>query len=147
MKKTKVIEFLWTLTLLTAVVVGCFYLLLLGSRCYQMVISNTNQSEDERLPIAYIATSIRQADKNQVTINEIDGIEYLAITYDEYIKMIYEHEGELKELIILPKTDFEFESGEVICKINDLDFNINDNAIEYSVKVNNKEINMKIAMR
>ncbi|SJZ35282.1 DUF4860 domain-containing protein [Anaerorhabdus furcosa] len=147
MKKTKVIEILWTLTLLACVVVSCFYLLLLGGKCYQSVINNTNQAEDQRIPISFIATSIRQSNKNQVSIQKVGGVECLVISYDDYSKYIYAYQGELKEMVSLPDTEFKLASGELIASVDSIDFELIDNELNYQININNQSYDMKIVMR
>lgn len=147
MKKSKVIEILWTLTLLTGVVVSCFYILLLGSKCYQTVIDNTNQAEDERLPVSFIATSIRQSNKDQVSVEEIDGVQCLIIHYEEYSRYIYVYDDELKEMVALPDTTFSLSSGETISRANELSFNLEDNILSYQIKIDEHDYNMKVVMR
>ncbi|MEG0240685.1 DUF4860 domain-containing protein [Anaerorhabdus sp.] len=147
MKKSKVVEILWSLTLLTCVVVSCFYLLLLGGKCYQTVIANTNQAEDERLPISFIATSLRQSNKDQVSIETIEETDCLVIEFDDYVKYIYAYDGQLREMIALPNTTFKLSSGEIISRVSTLNFDLDGQVLNYSIKVDQDEYEMKVAMR
>lgn len=147
MKKTKVIEILWTLTLLTCVVVSCFYLLLLGSKCYQSVINNTSLAEDQRIPISFIATTIRQSNKEQVSIQNINDVECLVISFEDYTKYIYVYHGELREMIAVPNTNFKLSQGELIAKVNSLQFDLLDNVLNYRISIDDQSYDMKIMMR
>lgn len=147
MKKKKIIEVLWTLMLLTTIFISSFYLLLLGSTSYRKIITETNEAELMRLPILYLSTAIKQADRAQISIEEKLGTEYIKVDYDQYFKMIYAHEGFLKELLVIKGAQFNLSDGELITELEELSFNIDEDQLNYEVNINGKTYAMQLAMR
>lgn len=147
MKNSKIAEVLWTLVLLTAFVVGSFALLLLGANYYQSMTNKTSQARDLQLPISYIATTIRQANKDQVQLQNIEGVECLVITYDNHKRIIYLQDEKLKELFVTSDAIFSLEDGTTIANVDNLEMSLQDNQLTYDVSVNNEKFEMKVVMR
>lgn len=147
MKNSKIAEVLWTLVLLTAFVVGSFALLLLGANYYQTMTNKTSQAREIQLPISYIATTIRQANKDQVTLEEKEGIECLVITYDNHKRIIYLYDGELRELFVSDNATYTLNDGTKIAEIDSLEMDLKQNELIYKVNVDDTDFEMKVVMR
>ncbi len=147
MKNSKIAEVLWTLVLLTAFVVGSFALLLLGANYYQTMTNKTSQARNLQLPISYIATTIRQANKDQVSLEEKDGVECLVITYDTHKRIIYLYEGELRELFVANDATYTLNDGTTITEIDSLEMDLKENELIYKINVDNTDFEMKVVMR
>lgn len=147
MKNSKIAEVLWTLVLLTAFVVGSFALLLLGANYYQTMTNKTSQARNLQLPISYIATTIRQANKDQVSLEEKDGVECLVITYDNHKRIIYLYEGELRELFVANDATYTLNDGTTITEIDSLEMDLKENELIYKINVDNTDFEMKVVMR
>lgn len=92
------------LLLFLVFVLGSFFVLYFGSSAYQRNILIINKTEEERLPLAYLTTKVREAESTEsVDIKEIDDKKCLVIGEDiegsEYLTLIYFEDGYVKELL------------------------------------------------
>lgn len=122
MRRSYVVEILFTLILFTIFVVGSFFILLGGANAYQKQIEENNNLEQLRLPLSYISTKLHQADKDMVSIEEIDGVVCLLIEEEidgkAYVDLIYHQDGSLYESFTA-KDIIGLDNGEKICAIKD----------------------------
>lgn len=122
MRRSYVVEILFTLILFTIFVVGSFFILLGGANAYQKQIVENSNIEQLRLPLSYISTKLHQADKDMVSIEEIDGVVCLLIEEEidgkAYVDLIYHQDGVLYESFTA-KDIIGLDNGEKICTIKD----------------------------
>ncbi|MCI5773390.1 MAG: DUF4860 domain-containing protein [Erysipelotrichaceae bacterium] len=136
MRRSYVVEILFTLILFTVFVVGSFFILLTGANAYQKQITQNNSIEQLRLPLSYISTKLHQADGDLVAIQNIEGIDCLLIEEEIdgklYVNMIYHRDGNLYESFSA-KEIMSLDNGEKVCEINELKMAKHDNSYYFEV--------------
>ena len=136
MRRSYVVEVLFTLILFTTFVVGSFFILLGGANAYQKQIVESNDLEQLRLPLSYISTKLHQANKDMVKIKDIDGVTCLLIEEvidgNSYVDMFYHLDGGLYESFSA-KDILSIENGEKVCDIKVLKMEQKDDTFYFEV--------------
>ena len=123
MRRSYVVEILFTLVLFTLFVVGSFFILLSGANAYQKQVEEIQNVEELRLPLSYISTKLHQASKDNVSIEIVDGINCLLIEEiidnKTYVDMFYYQDGYLYETFSALDI-LSIKNGERVCAISNL---------------------------
>lgn len=123
MRRSYVVEILFTLVLFTLFVVGSFFILLSGANAYQKQVEEIQNIEELRLPLSYISTKLHQASKDNVSIEIVDGINCLlieeVIDNKTYVDMFYYQDGYLYETFSALDI-LSIKNGERVCAISNL---------------------------
>lgn len=123
MRRSYVVEILFTLVLFTLFVVGSFFILLSGANAYQKQVEEIQNVEELRLPLSYISTKLHQASKDNVSIEIVDGINCLlieeVIDNKTYVDMFYYQDGYLYETFSALDI-LSIKNGERVCAISNL---------------------------
>ena len=123
MRRSYVVEILFTLVLFTLFVVGSFFILLSGAKAYQKQVEEIQNVEELRLPLSYISTKLHQASKDNVSIEIVDGINCLlieeVIDNKTYVDMFYYQDGYLYETFSALDI-LSIKNGERVCAISNL---------------------------
>lgn len=123
MRRSYVVEILFTLVLFTLFVVGSFFILLSGANAYQKQVEEIQNVEELRLPLSYISTKLHQASKDNVSIEIVDGINCLlieeVIDNKTYVDMFYYQDGYLYETFSALDI-LSIKNGERVCVISNL---------------------------
>ena len=123
MRRSYVVEILFTLVLFTLFVVGSFFILLSGANAYQKQVEEIQNVEELRLPLSYISTKLHQANKDNVSIEIVDGINCLlieeVIDNKTYVDMFYYQDGYLYETFSALDL-LSIKNGERVCAISNL---------------------------
>lgn len=151
MRRSYVVEILFTLILFTIFVVGSLFILLGGANAYQSQIVDNEVIEEWRLPLSYFSTKLHQADKNSVYVEEVDGINCLVIeeVVDNkiYVDMIYYRDGYLYECYTL-KDIMSVENGSKICAVDNIDMSMENGFIAIEIVDGNNEVReLNISLR
>lgn len=103
MRRSYVVEVLFTLILFTIFVLGAFFILLFGADGYRTMVVNAQAQEQIRISLAYVSTKVHQAPSAKaVDIETING--FTCLTIEEiieeksYTTVIYHRDGALWEL-------------------------------------------------
>lgn len=151
MRRSYVVEVLFTLILFTIFVVGSFFILLGGANAYQAQIKDNEIVEEWRLPLSYFSTKLHQANKDNVSIEVVDGVNCLiieeVIDNKSYVDMIYYLDGYLYESYVL-KDIMSIDNGSRICNIANIDMSMNDNIVKIKIVDGNNDIRkLNISLR
>ena len=123
MRRSYVVEILFTLVLFTLFVVGSFFILLSGANAYQKQVEEIQNVEELRLPLSYISTKLHQASKDNVSIEIVGGINCLlieeVIDNKTYVDMFYYQDGYLYETFSALDI-LSIKNGERVCAISNL---------------------------
>ena len=122
MRRSYVVEVLFTLTLFTLFVAGSFLILLNGARGYHNIVDSHENMEEVRLPLAYLSTRMHQSGGTPVLQN-INGIDCLVFSEDidgqEYDTVVFYAAGSLYETFAAAdRIDFEF--ADKVLDVSDL---------------------------
>jgi hypothetical protein len=121
--------------------------ILAGSTVYESIAENMDQNYEKRVTLAYLTTKIRQNDRGIIGIEEVNGINMLAIRenfgeenlwaalFGEAVTYIYFDAGSnaLREILLFDGDEFELSDGEFIISSQGFDINLTDRYIEISL--------------
>ena len=126
---------LCVLTLFLLLSVMSVSVILAGSTVYENIAENMDNNYEKRVTLSYLTTKIRQNDRGNIGIEEVNGINMLAIREDfwglmEFVTYIYyDEENNCIREIFLDITDgavinFELSDGEHIINSHGFEFNL-----------------------
>lgn len=151
MERKSKINVLLSLSLLLCFVICAFFVLLQCISGYSRQIESNNHFKEIHTPIAYISTAIRSNDRfGEIQVLEIEGKTCLVITnaLEQTNTVIYEDEGELKELYLMQGVSAKWADGEVLFKVKQLELSQEDDYISIALQDNQgKEKGVVIRLR
>lgn len=105
MRRSYVVEVLFTLILFTVFVLGSFFILLFGAQGYRTLVENQNHQEELRLTLSYLSTRVQQAPSaSAIAMEEIENIPCLMIEEQlegvTYVTVIFYQDHSLWELFV-----------------------------------------------
>jgi hypothetical protein len=135
---------LCVLTLFLLLSVVSVSVILAGSTVYESISENMDQNYEKRVTFSYLTTKIRQNDRGNISIEEVNGINMLAITEDfwgmfEFVTYIYfdEENNCIREIFLEVENgrtiDFALNAGEHIIDSYGFEFVLSDRYAEISL--------------
>ena len=132
---------LFVLTLFLLLSFTAVSVILAGSTVYEGISDNMEQNYEKRVTLSYLTTKIRQNDCGNIDIEEVNGINMLAIREDfwgmfEYVTYIYYDEANkcIREIFLESEDgrtiDFELSDGEYIIGAQDFNLILSDWHVE-----------------
>jgi len=129
------------LTLFLLLSVVSISVILAGSTVYESISENMEQNYDKRVTLSYLTTKIRQNDRGNISIEEVNGINMLAIREDfwgfmEFVTYIYYDEANncIREIFLEIENgrtiDFALADGERIINSRGFEFSLSDRHAE-----------------
>lgn len=124
MRRSYVVEVLFTLILFTVFVLGSFFILLFGAQGYRTLVENQNHQEELRLTLSYLSTRVQQAPSaSAIAMEEIENIPCLMIEEQlegvTYVTVIFYQDHSLWELFVR-KDRMDLSMATAIASIEDL---------------------------
>lgn len=106
-------------------------LVLVGAQAYRTTVDQTAGHTRDRILQAFVRNAARADDENGViAISEIGGVPVLCFASEldgeRYIKYVYCHNGELRELFTSAGYGFDPDEGEKICEAEALELGLED---------------------
>lgn len=133
---------------------GSLFVVLIGASDYQSIVSKTQQNNQVRASLSYVANKIRQSDESgAIQVVEHDNLQVLTITkeiegqlYDTYI---YFYNGNINEQFVKHNAKLKPSEGTIITPADNFQVSMQNNAVtlqvEYS-KIKNP-LQMKIQLQ
>ena len=119
--------------------------LLTGADAYRRLTSRDQAAFDRRTALQYIATRVRQADRQDgVRVADFNGVN--ALVFDDgdgYVTRVYCHSGYIMELYADESFELTLEAGESIMKAAPLDFSMEDGRL----RISNGEDQLTLSLR
>jgi len=146
-------EVILVMVLLILFSISTLTLVATGSDSYINIVNNNENNSNLRIAQSYIHTKIRQnLEKNAIYITTFPETKGNSLVIKdgysdvEYETVIFLHEGEIKESIIVQGGSFNPEASFTIVKIDELDFQLVDGkklSFETSIVKNGKTKKLK----
>lgn len=140
-------ENLWALILFASFMLFSFYLILLGANNYKRIVIASENDKNFRIPLSYVATTLRQNDSEDVSLGVVDGTQCLLIEHDNYQTIIYYYDGYLNELTVKNDAKFGLADGEKIIELDYFEISESNNGYLCTATIEDKEHSMLITMR
>jgi hypothetical protein len=131
---------LFVLTLFLLLSVVSISVILAGSTVYESIAENMDQNYEKRVTLSYLTTKIRQNDRGNISVEEVNGINMLAIKDDwiifEFVTYIYydEENSCVREMVLMVEDgeiiDFNLADGEYIISSYGFEFNLSNSYAE-----------------
>ncbi len=124
MRRSYVVEVLFTLILFTVFVLGSFFILLFGADAYRSLVDRQNEEEQIRLSLAYLSTRVHSApSKDAISLSEIEGTSCLLIREQiqqkTYVTAVFWKDGALMEAFS-EESRLKLEQAVKIAEVNGL---------------------------
>ena len=132
---------LFVLTLFLLLSFVSVSVILAGSTVYESISENMDHNYEKRVTLSYLTTKIRQNDRGNISIEEVNGIDMIAIKetfWDifDFVTYIYYDEDNscIREIFLEVENgrtiDFALADGEHIINSQGFEFNLSDRYAE-----------------
>ena len=127
MKKLKprahMVDFLFALALFCVFAATALLVALIGAKVYKGAVSSMNLNFERRTSLSYVATKIRQFDREgSVALGDLGGIPAIVLRQEAggnaYVTMIYHYDGALRELSVREGLETSPEGGSVVLEVD-----------------------------
>ena len=130
---------LMALLLLCVFAICVVLVLLTGTEVYSGLVGRDQASYDRALPLRYLTTRVRQADRaDGIAISDFEGTNALEIreVYDGYVYVtqIYCYEGQMRELFSAEDSGLMPEDGEVLMPLEDMNLSLEGELLTIDVR-------------
>ena len=135
---------LFVLTLFLLLSFVSVSVILAVSTVYEGISENMEQNYEKRVTLSYLTTKIRQNDRGNISIEEVNGINMLAVREDfwgmfEFVTYIYYDEANncIREIFLEVEDgrtiDFALADGEYIISSQGFEFELSDRHAEINL--------------
>lgn len=133
-----------TLILFSFFALCSLFIVLIGAKDYQVVVEQSEQNNEIRASLTYVANKIRQNDEaGFVQVFNQDGTQILSLTQDIdgqlYDTYIYFYNGNLNEQFVKHTAKIDLNEGSVITAVERFDISMENSAVILQVQNSNRE--------
>ena len=148
MRRNNLFELLLALVLLTTFVGCSVYMVMLGATAYQNMVDEAKIVDNQRIAFAFVENQLRMSENYQdITTDNIDGVDCIVINNDESTHLIYANEGYMYELITKKDGKIFLDGGEKIVECDDLKLDIDNHRFVINLEFNDEVKSKNLILR
>ncbi|NBK98847.1 MAG: DUF4860 domain-containing protein [Erysipelotrichia bacterium] len=143
MNKGKLANNVFFLSLLCIFVVCSLFVVSYQIIGYRSIVKKNEKSDETHIPLAYLSNKVKANDaQGMVYIENKEGSDVLVLESEKRKTYIYVYQKRLMELQATKDYAFQFSDGDILCAVDELNIEKQDNLLIFQVRMKDKTMTL-----